>query len=170
MQVAENRRRVVEVVTKAQRVLRREVEPGQPDAGLRFAALSQSLGEQVQLAEGGVETEPQQREPALHLGGRGSAPGPADPADELQNLPAQPVQAVDQIALDGQHRPRQRHHRRHHGLLQRERLDPIEPSQQRAGLLFEQPGRKAGGVHGGQIPNSTIRRPRRTQRPLVGRP
>ena len=169
MQVADDRRRLIAGFPQPQCVLGGEIEAGQPDAGRGVAALAERLVEQVELGQRGIEAEPQQGEPALHLRGRSAAARPADPGDEVPHLRAEPAATASQVVLDGGRRRRQDRCRRHHRLPDRERPDPVQPGQQRARLLFEQPGGEAGGLHGGQIPSSTIRRPRRTHRPVVGR-
>jgi hypothetical protein len=146
-QIADHRRRL-EQAGQGQGVARHLVEPGQPDPGVGLAALAHGLAEDVELREHGVHPQPQEGEPALPLGRRGPPAGRGvQPAQVVQHLLVQRAPTRDQEPLDGGLGRDRDRRRGDHRLVERERLDPLEPAQKGAGLLRQHPGGEGRGGH-----------------------
>jgi len=140
VQVADHRRGAEVPAGQVEGVLRRHVETGQPQPALVLAPLRDRIGEQVELGQGQVEPQPQEGEPPLLLGGCRTGAGPAQPRDVVPELSPEHPPAADQVALDARLGGRRQGRGRQHRLLDGERLDPVEPAEHGARLLFEQPG------------------------------
>jgi hypothetical protein len=100
MEVADDRRSAEVPAGQVQRVLRRDVQSGQPQPGLVLAPLSYRVGEQVELGQRQVEPQAQEGEPPLLLGGCRTGAGPPQPGDVALDLPPEYPPPADQVTFD----------------------------------------------------------------------
>ncbi|MGW3247800.1 hypothetical protein [Streptomyces sp. NPDC001070] len=144
IQVAHGGRRGDVRARDPQRVRGGDVQPGQPHADIALAALGDRLLEDVELCQHAVEPEPEQDEAPLQRLGRFLSARSRQPVEEIPHLPAQLLTSLDEVALDRGLCGGRRSGSGHHGLVQQERLHPVQPGQECAGLALEQRGRRQG--------------------------
>ena len=136
IQVADDRRGLVEAAGEFQRVGGEVVEAGDPDAGLVLAALGEDFREDLEVRDDRVERQAEHREAALGgIGPHRAAVRAPQPADLVVHHAAEPPPGADHVVLEGRLRRGRDGRRRDHRHLERERFEAAEPHEQRPGLV-----------------------------------